>query len=617
MGNKLVVSKLNISKFRHFKDVEFNLGRKITVISGQNGVGKSNILSLIASGSGLTQKTKLGSNFQPEFNDFFHIDSSEEYSQYKLYLTYTDIENNSVAFTKRISFKDDTATKRGIRLIPRTTNEKSDKYRTIKDAEKDAKLIYKVGGSARVPIPTIYLSLSRLYPLGEREETVVVKDVNKRNALYKCHVDDKFKEWYNMVIPSSIVQNASLSKISKKTSPRQSLHMDMADTPTLSQSVGQDNVGNIISALVDIFLLSCEGNNNGALICIDEIEVSLHPDTQIRLLNLLDLISDKFHIQFVLSTHSLTIIKEMLKKEKASNENYSVVYLKNPSLPQVTKIKDYRLLKADLFNGLTFNRPKPKIYFEDDMGRALFNLLIKSFSVQYKTVFDNKEDIKTAIPALAEGMESVVDYENIHKEILNLEDMIGIDKNLNQITTKCGCEDLLSISEADQYFKRVIILLDGDARYKEPSQKPRISDYLTTDYSNIGKSDRKHGPNICFFPAYFAPESYLYKIIFSLVNNQAKNIKFWRSLEENEATSLYTADKIKMKLPELTTESNNDNLKQVLKIDGQLWKFIIETNMLDYYYSNYDNLNELIHFIENLQKAYNITKPLTEANRYS
>lgn len=61
---------LYIENFRNFRDTSFDLGQKITVVSGQNGVGKSNILSLIASSSGVSSKSMLGSNFQPEFTDF-------------------------------------------------------------------------------------------------------------------------------------------------------------------------------------------------------------------------------------------------------------------------------------------------------------------------------------------------------------------------------------------------------------------------------------------------------------------------------------------------------------------------------------------------------------------
>lgn len=59
--------ELVLENFRNFRNVNIQLGKKITVISGVNGVGKSNILSLIASGSGLNKKSSLGSNFQPEF----------------------------------------------------------------------------------------------------------------------------------------------------------------------------------------------------------------------------------------------------------------------------------------------------------------------------------------------------------------------------------------------------------------------------------------------------------------------------------------------------------------------------------------------------------------------
>ena len=119
MGLKL--AKMEIEYFRSFHDVQFDVGRKITAISGQNGVGKSNIASLIASGSGLSKKGELGSNFQPEFSDFFNVESTENFTEYKLFLTYKE-DGREGTVLKRLSFKDDTATNRGIRIIPRTSN---------------------------------------------------------------------------------------------------------------------------------------------------------------------------------------------------------------------------------------------------------------------------------------------------------------------------------------------------------------------------------------------------------------------------------------------------------------------------------------------------------------
>lgn len=237
---------LYIENFRNFRDASFDLGQKITVVSGQNGVGKSNILSLIASSSGVSSKSMLGSNFQPEFTDFFNIDPEEPYEDYKLYLTYKD-SNGMNAFTKRLGFKDDTKSGRGIRIIPRTSNIGLDNC-TNREAAQYVKRNYGVGADGRVKIPTIYLSLSRLYPLGERKETVKISKINKNNTFYKTKADEKYKEWYNYIIPNSIVNDASLTMVQKNACSRASLHMDLINTPTLSQSIGQDNIGNIISA---------------------------------------------------------------------------------------------------------------------------------------------------------------------------------------------------------------------------------------------------------------------------------------------------------------------------------------------------------------------------------
>ena len=95
--------------------------------------------------------------------------------------------------------------------------------------------------------------------------------------------------------------------------------MDINNTPTLSQSIGQDNLGNIISALVDIYMLSLDDDYKGALLCIDEIDVSLHPDTQIRLLDLFNQLSEELSIQFVVKDSHLLWRNPSFLSTKASS----------------------------------------------------------------------------------------------------------------------------------------------------------------------------------------------------------------------------------------------------------------------------------------------------------
>lgn len=615
INERLIPYRFEIENFRNFKEVSFELGRKITVISGQNGVGKSNLLSLIASGSGLSKKSVLGSNFQPEFYDFFNVDGNEDFENYKLYLTY--IKNDgTTALTKRLSFKDDTKTERGIRIIPRTTNIKMEDC-TLKQAENKAKIEYDVGGAARVRIPTIYLSLSRLYPLGERKDTVKITEIRKKNLFYQKKADEKYKAWYNAVIPNSIKSEATLSKVEKSACSRASLHMDINNTPTLSQSIGQDNLGNIISALVDIYILSLDDEYNGALLCVDEIDVSLHPDTQIRLLDLFVQLSEELNIQFVLSTHSLTILKETLKKEKKDSTNFKVVYLKNPSAPYVTDRKTYELLKSDMFGSLSFQRPKVKIYFEDEIGKNLFELLMVAFDNIYN-IIEKEGDVEN--PVLRNSSD-VRDFAEINDRIHSLGGMLHFLDNTRQISTMLGCEELFKINNADEYFKRVIFILDGDARYKDPTQKPKIKDYLEQKYDQhkLLLNDRNHPQNICFLPDYFAPESFLYSIIYKISTKPMEHLSFWRGLDSNETTALYTSEKIISMFSNLTDEYNNDDLKKILtnSRDNEVWQFVKKSDIITYYYSDYKTVEELLTFLEKIKKAYDMTLPLTLSNRYS
>lgn len=612
MNNRLLASELRLEKFRSFEDVTINLAKKITVISGVNGVGKSNILSLIASGSGTNRKSQLARNFQPEFTEFFNIDVNEPFKDYRIFIKYVKDDGN-FAIARRLSFNNYTDDNRGIRIIPRTAQNYYDGM-SAKDVSRIDKQQYDVGSSGRVKLPTIYSSLSRLYPLGERLESVKVSKIRRNNLFVQKNATEKFREWYNYVIPGSIELDADVSVVEKEACARASLHMDIKNTPTLSQSIGQDNVGNIISALTDLYLLSLEEDYQGALLCIDEIEVSLHPDTQVRIIDLLDQLADELKIQVIVSSHSLTVLKECLRKERSDSTNYTVVYLKNPSAPMVTGIKDYNMLKVDMFGGLSFKQPNVRMYFEDIVGKTVFEQLMSAYKEILAKIKNNSSGM-----VLRNADSNKKD--ELDGKILSLEEFLEIRDKTNQIITHLGCDSLMDISNSDEYFKRVIIMLDGDARIKEPTAKPRACDYLSSDYNpkEFGMNDRKHTPNIIFAPNYFAPESYLYRIIMRICSDSLGHKSFWRTLDEKESTALYTADKVKALFQDIGKDFSNNDLKGVFgegNLESEAWKFVLKSHIIEYYYSDYNMVSELLSFMDDLKKAYQMTKPLTLSNRY-
>lgn len=184
-----------------------------------------------------------------------------------------------------------------------------------------------------------------------------------------------------------------------------------------------------------------------------------------------------------------------------------------------------------------------------------------------------------------------------------------------------GCEELFKINSADEYFKRVIFILDGDARYKDPSQKPKIREYLDKKYDQreLHLNDRAHSKNICFLPDHFAPESFLFAMIYELSTKPMEHMSFWRGLDSNEATALYTSEKILAMFSGLIDEYNNDDLKKIFtdSLDNGVWQFINKSDLVTYYYSDYKTVEELLSFLEKVKIAYDMALPITLSNKYS
>ena len=130
--------------------------------------------------------------------------------------------------------------------------------------------------------------------------------------------------------------------------------MPLNKTLPETQSVGQDNIGYIVSALVDFYLHKQKTENyNGGILCIDEIDASLHPNAQLRLFDLLDRLSEELELQIFVTTHSLTILKKIIKKQSRSSEDYRLVYFVDPELPRLSSIEHYADIKSDMFDKMT------------------------------------------------------------------------------------------------------------------------------------------------------------------------------------------------------------------------------------------------------------------------
>ena len=352
-----------IKYFRKFHNCKFDFGNKITVISGVNGIGKSSLLSLISSTTGIKHDRLNGAKFQPEFFDLFNISPREEYSSYKLYMEFdkklhTEGKGDYL-LTKRISFKNDVDEGRGIRIIPRTVKPLDNSNQITNGDAQKASGIY----DGRVHVPTIYSSLSRLIPLGEAKTEE--SRIKNSDSIIKKGYADYFAKKYNAVLPDSIDSNNIVAyKIIKNNKSYFSLQI--RDTTSSTLSVGQDNLSNLISAITDFYALKKENKNYaGGVLCIDEVDSSFHPSAVLRIWNLLVSVSNELNIQIVLTSHSLIILKQIIKYQATNSTDYKLVYFKNPDMPIVSKIASLQELQADLFDEVSFSSNKLNVYCED------------------------------------------------------------------------------------------------------------------------------------------------------------------------------------------------------------------------------------------------------------
>lgn len=272
--------------------------------------------------------------------------------------------------------------------------------------------------------------------------------------------------------------------------------------------------------------------------------------------------TEELKLQIFISTHSLTLLKQIISLHNNEKENYELIYFKDQRYPYPTSYINYRSLKADLFDEMNVPSPKVKLYCEDEDTQKILELLLVAAKNLNITHF-------TELP------------------------------QFDVVPVFLGCEQLLQLPKCDTNFKTVSILLDGDARMKE---KLELRDYIQNRSITKGKSTITHAETIVFLPNFFAPESYLYSIIYEYIENTANHLDFWRALSKNPETTNYTSDRIKKEIIDVSPLTN-ENLKKS-PVQNIMFSFCENSNILTDYYSK--NKRELEIFIKDFYKSLSI-----------
>lgn len=519
--------------FRNLHELTINIADRVTVIAGHNGIGKSTILGLIANCSEYSgNKTLFNKAFRSDFSEIFILNYEEDFksrvqgpSSADLIYTIDNIEvtkrctvsgsqkklinkTDYKRFLVKVNSSDLTAKQTEaldsenlyvyrMRVIPRTVN--------ISDKEFIDK--HGIGAAAKINLPTLYLGMSRISPIGEFTRTAIQHKISSIDT--QCV--EFIYNFFNAVIP---INNTSEKKVYSHTfsdNNKQSYVPELGHS-SLTISLGQDSLSSIATALASFYhLKNTLGNEyKGGILVIDEIEAGLHPKAQKNLMRELKKLSKQLSLQIIVTSHSLTVIKETLDESIAPQYRANdVVYLMDTNIPNVMQNPSYLKIKNDMFlEGNNANKVKLQ---DVPLPQELY------------MYFEDLEALKF--------LEGIFD----HYKIADTFSYFG--KKVNLVAAKLGCHNLLQMNKTP-HFQKSLIILDSD---------------MLEDQSKTIKEALSKAQNVVLLPVinqfsqYYGlpPDKIIYSYLLDKFNNMRDHRDFWQNKTPDWFTTDYYQENIR------------------------------------------------------------------------
>ena len=358
----MIINKIHINKFRGFQDVEFELGKLITVISGQNGTQKTTILGMLSQSFSITdeenpmkdEKPLSGGNYISSFADKFKL--SEKFDK-------------AGDHEWTLFFVDKNIPQYEIESINRDKSKGTIRFWKKGDRSK---------GSGFIQLPVIYLSLKRLLPIAEDNNLIENEEMSLSENDFIF-----YKNWFNKILiltreKDQVVSSNYLSSANKQTVGANTDHYDWK-----SNSAGQDNLSKILLAVLSFKKLQekYKEKYQGGILAIDEIDASIYPGSQKILFDSLIQFASKYKIQIIFTTHSLTILEkanELQSDSKRQGQIKLMFLTKQDGRINIKNDTNYNYIKNHLNNDLTGKVKTNKIdlYTEDKEGAIFVKSLI-------------------------------------------------------------------------------------------------------------------------------------------------------------------------------------------------------------------------------------------------
>lgn len=401
----MIIKHAHIEKFRALRNLDFDLGSKITAIVGHNGTMKTTILGILSQTFTISknhpmvgEKTIDGYNFHSQFGEKFKLTEKDVPGEHKWRLDLYDGVYKTNYFEAESIIRD----------------KKSNVIRFWSTEGKGADMNYP-------QVPVYYISLKRVTPIGEEKKVDISSELEDSEKQFL------FQE-YKSIFSDTSKANLIVENISSTNKHSAAIHTDQYDAVTIS--AGQDNVAKILLAVLSFKRLKEKYPDDyiGGILLIDEIESTFHPSAQKMLIKRIYKYAKDYKIQFIFTTHSPSVIKSAFP-DKYSKGEAQLLYLKrvgrcvkeyhNPNIDDVV---------AELSGEVVKKNKKIKklpIFCEDIVARSI----LRNWLSTYKDYFK--------ISSCSLGAEEYLEL--IRVGLSSIEEAVVIldgDKNTNMVNKK-------------------------------------------------------------------------------------------------------------------------------------------------------------------------------------
>jgi predicted ATPase len=358
----MIINSVHIKKFRGFNDVRFQLGTNLTVIAGQNGTQKTTLLGIISQPFTISdkgnpmygEKPLCGGNYKSLFSEKFKLSDSFDTPQGHEWTL--NLNNESDPEFTIESIKRDSSRSKGIRFWKKGDRSK---------------------GSGYIQLPVIYLSLSRLFPIGEDTTISSSNDITLTQDEMKF-----YQEFHNKILIIPDIELTGVDYLASKQ--KNTLGANTSYYDWKMNSAGQDNIGKLLLAILSFRRLKNQYGDayQGGILAIDELDATLYSASQIKLIEVLRKFSSDLRIQIVFTTHSLSILELACYWQNLPNiqGQIKVVYLeKKDSCIKAIDSISFDRIKNKLNVALSGKREIPRIpvFTEDKEGEIFLRTIIK------------------------------------------------------------------------------------------------------------------------------------------------------------------------------------------------------------------------------------------------